>query len=86
MWHGGVRDGDADAQADATAVIGFSLPSREAVDATVRGAHRLQVPSAGRSRTTRFWGARYAVVADPDGNDVGLMSPKDLERRYSPEV
>ena len=21
-----------------------------------------------------FWAARYAVVADPDGNDVGLMS------------
>ena len=22
-----------------------------------------------------FWGARYAVVEDPDGNAVGLMSP-----------
>lgn len=21
-----------------------------------------------------FWGARYAIVADPEGNDVGLMS------------
>ena len=24
-----------------------------------------------------FWGARYAVVEDPDGNAVGLMSPSD---------
>lgn len=24
-----------------------------------------------------FWGARYAVVLDPDGNQVGIMSPMD---------
>jgi uncharacterized glyoxalase superfamily protein PhnB len=24
-----------------------------------------------------FWGSRFAVVADPDGNAVGLMSPRD---------
>ena len=24
-----------------------------------------------------FWGARYAVVSDPDGNGVGIMSPVD---------
>ena len=38
-----------------------------------------------------FWGARYAVVADPDGNDVGIMSALDPARRSwppkpSPEV
>lgn len=31
-----------------------------------------------------FWGARFAVVADPDGNEVGLMSPIDEERRRWP--
>lgn len=31
-----------------------------------------------------FWGARYAIVADPDGNDVGLMSPLDEKRRTWP--
>ena len=31
-----------------------------------------------------FWGARYAIVQDPDGNDVGLMSPSDPERRSQP--
>jgi hypothetical protein len=33
-----------------------------------------------------FWGARYAIVADPDGNDVGLMSPIDESRRHWPPV
>ena len=28
-----------------------------------------------------FWGARYAIVEDPDGNSVGLMSPVDPTRR-----
>jgi catechol 2,3-dioxygenase-like lactoylglutathione lyase family enzyme len=31
-----------------------------------------------------FWGARYAVVADPDGNDVGIMSPQEDGRRSWP--
>jgi uncharacterized glyoxalase superfamily protein PhnB len=31
-----------------------------------------------------FWGARYAVVADPDGNDVGFMSPIDERYRQWP--
>jgi uncharacterized glyoxalase superfamily protein PhnB len=28
-----------------------------------------------------FWGARYAVVADPDGMSVGIMSAIDPARR-----
>lgn len=28
-----------------------------------------------------FWGARYAVIADPEGNSVGVMSPMDPARR-----
>jgi uncharacterized glyoxalase superfamily protein PhnB len=31
-----------------------------------------------------FWGARYAVVEDPNGIAVGLMSPSDPNRRYWP--
>ena len=31
-----------------------------------------------------FWGARYAIVIDPDGNHVGLMSPVDPARRGAP--
>jgi predicted lactoylglutathione lyase len=56
------------------AVIGFGVSSREAVDelyATVVAAGYV-----GRQEPhDAFWGARYAIVADPDGNDVGLMSP-----------
>jgi uncharacterized glyoxalase superfamily protein PhnB len=65
------------------ALIGFSLPTREAVDAlyadlTASGYEGRQPPY------DTFWGARYAVVADPDGNDVGLMSPLDPARRSWP--
>ena len=31
-----------------------------------------------------FWGARYAIVEDPDGNPVGIMSPVDPARRRVP--
>ena len=65
------------------ALLGFSLPTREAVDAlyadlTASGYEGRQPPY------DTFWGARYAVVADPDGNDVGLMSPLDDARRTWP--
>jgi len=64
-------------------VIGVELESREAVDAlwaalleeSVQG---LQPPYDA------FWGARYAIVEDPDGNPVGLTSPVDPARRSAP--
>ena len=64
-------------------VIGFSLPTREAVDEryaalTGAGYSGLQPPYDA------FWGARYAIVADPDGNHVGLMSSIDPARRSPP--
>ena len=31
-----------------------------------------------------FWGARYALVADPDGRPVGLQSPVDPALRSRP--
>jgi uncharacterized glyoxalase superfamily protein PhnB len=31
-----------------------------------------------------FWGARYAIVEDPDGNAVGLMSPIEAEHKFWP--
>jgi catechol 2,3-dioxygenase-like lactoylglutathione lyase family enzyme len=64
-------------------VIGFNLPSREAVDEryaelTAAGYGGQQPPYDA------FWGARYAIVEDPDGNPVGLMSPLDPGRRTAP--
>jgi len=64
-------------------VLGFTLPTREAVDEvytdlTGVGYQGHQQPYDA------FWGARYAIVDDPDGNPVGLMSPIDAEHRYWP--
>ncbi len=57
-------------------VVGFSVPTREAVDHLYdkvidAGYEGRQVPYDA------FWGAWYAIVADPNGIDVGIMSPID---------
>ncbi|HEY1323255.1 MAG TPA: VOC family protein [Streptosporangiaceae bacterium] len=79
LWHAGWRADPASARV----VTGFSLPSREAVDA--RYAELISAGYTGRQPPfDAFWGARYAIVADPDGNDVGLMSPVEESRRTWP--
>lgn len=64
-------------------VLIFAAESRAAVDAlyadlTAAGYTGRQPP------IDAFWGARYAVVEDPDGNGVGLMSPSDPEKGGPP--
>jgi catechol 2,3-dioxygenase-like lactoylglutathione lyase family enzyme len=64
-------------------VLGFRVEARETVDAiyadlTGNGAVGQQPPYDA------FWGARYAIVVDPDGNDVGIMSPRDDTMRSWP--
>lgn len=72
-------------EGSARAVIGFTLAAREEVDRTY--AELIAAGCQGRQRPyDAFWGARYAIVADPDGNDVGLMSPVDEQRRTWPPV
>ncbi len=67
------------------AVIGFSVATREDVDRMY--AELTDAGYQGRQRPyDAFWGARYAIVADPDGNDVGLMSAIDEQRRTWPPV
>lgn len=64
-------------------LLGFRVASREAVDA--RYADLVAAGYEGRQQPyDTFWGTRYAVVADPDGNDVGIMSPLDDSRRSWP--
>ncbi len=80
IYHAGWRSPDA---SDRPVVLGFSLPSRDAVDEryqalTAAGYTGRQEPNDA------FFGARYAVVRDPAGNDVGLMSPIDQHRRFTP--
>ena len=68
-WNSGYKAGD-------TAVVGFQLPSREAVDKAY-GELTSDGHPGQQEPFDAFWGARYAVVEDPDGNAIGLMSPID---------
>ena len=64
-------------------VLGLSVASRVEVDRlygemTAAGHAGIQAPYDA------FWGARYAIVEDPDGVAVGLMSPISAEHRSPP--
>jgi predicted lactoylglutathione lyase len=75
-WNQGWRGGPG-------VVLGFSVPTRQAVDDLVRelvaeGTEVQQEPYDA------FWGARYAIVTDPDGQSVAIMSPLDDAFRSAP--
>ncbi|HVT75574.1 MAG TPA: VOC family protein [Acidimicrobiales bacterium] len=81
--HGMDIDSDAltrsyapDWPAAAGVVITFRTESRADVDALHDHMVGLGHPSQ-RAPFDAFWGARYAVLVDPDGNHVSLMSPMD---------
>jgi catechol 2,3-dioxygenase-like lactoylglutathione lyase family enzyme len=64
-------------------VIGFSVATRAEVDEVFRdmtgaGYRGLQEPNDA------FWGARYAIIEDPDGIAVGIMSPISPDRKSPP--
>jgi predicted lactoylglutathione lyase len=74
---------NAGSNPDAPAVvIGFRVPSREAVDELytelTEAGHAGQQPPYDAS-----WGARYAVISDPDGNGVGIMSSVEPALRWT---
>src|SRR5436190_6832744 len=79
MWNRGLPN------AAPRVVIGFRLVDREAVDRTyvdlIEHGYRGQ-----QEPYDAFWGARYAVMEDPDGNSVGLMSPADDAHRSPPPL
>jgi len=64
-------------------VLGLEVDSRDEVDEThrrvVAAGYAVQQPPYDT-----FWGVRYAIVEDPDGNAVGIMSPPDPARRFPP--
>jgi len=71
-WHGGMG------------VLGFKVETRVEVDEIYRDL----VESGSRGQQEpydAFWGARYAVVEDPDGNAVGIMSAVDPTMRSRPD-
>ncbi len=61
-------------------VLGFRVRGREHVDEV-----RQELIAAGyASQQTpydAFWGSRFAVVEDPDGNSAAIMSPPDPAHR-----
>lgn len=74
---------DPSATDEGRAYLIFSVPTREAVDerfADLTGAgHEAIAPPFDA-----FWGARYAIVRDPGGIAVGIMSPSDEEHKQAP--
>jgi catechol 2,3-dioxygenase-like lactoylglutathione lyase family enzyme len=64
-------------------VIGFKVDRREEVDELVAALAAEGVP-VQQEPYDAFWGARYAVVSDPEGNGVGIMSPVDTAHRSEP--
>jgi catechol 2,3-dioxygenase-like lactoylglutathione lyase family enzyme len=82
IWHAAFRGAARDAS---SSVLTFSLPTRDAVDSlhadlTAAGYESRHAPHDA------FWGARFAILRDPDGRDVGLMSPPDPARRFLPQA
>jgi uncharacterized glyoxalase superfamily protein PhnB len=63
----------------------FRLAARDEVDRV-----HARVTAAGyrsqKAPEDAFWGARYAIVEDPDGNAVGITSPIDESMRRPPPL
>ena len=77
-WHSGWR-----AQPGPRLVLTFRVDSRDEVDtfyATLTGAGHPGV----QPPFDAFFGSRYAIVSDPDGNDVALMSAPEPDRKFWP--
>ena len=64
-------------------VLTFKVTSRDEVDHIHSHLVSLGYASSQPPYDT-FWGARYAIVLDPDGNHVGVMSPSDPTLRRAP--
>jgi hypothetical protein len=64
-------------------VLGFHFKTRGEIDKTYQ-----ELTAAGyrglAALFDAFWGARYAIVEDPDGVAVGLISPIEPDWRYWP--
>jgi uncharacterized glyoxalase superfamily protein PhnB len=67
------------------AVLIFQVPTRDDVDAKYA-----ELTGAGfvshMPPIDAFWGSRYAIVDDPDGNHVGIMSARNETRSDTPSL
>lgn len=80
VYNAGWRECNADGS---RTVMSFRYADAGEVDAVYERIVSLGHISAQPPYYT-FWGSRYAIVADPDGNHVGLMSPPDRAHRSAP--
>lgn len=81
IWSGGFEP----ERRGGNVVIGLMVPTREDVNRLVDKVRDAGHPIA-REPYDAFFGSRYAIVIDPDGNQVGLKSPIEDDRRYVPAV
>ena len=76
-WGGGWNPGRTGA------VVGLRYPARDDVDRIYEAV--IEAGGVGlREPHDAFWGARYALVEDPDGTAIGLMSVADESARRPP--
>lgn len=66
-------------------VVGLLVESRDEVDRLYHTVKAAGHP-VGQEPYDAFWGSRYAIVMDPDGNQVGLKSPIDNSCTYTPDI
>jgi uncharacterized glyoxalase superfamily protein PhnB len=66
-------------------VVGLLVATRNDVDRLYETA-RAAGYEVGLEPYDVFFGSRYAIVIDPDGNQVGLKSPIDNDRAYEPDA
>lgn len=78
QWNSGTPELNA-----GSVVVCVTIPERDEVDALWQrlvdeGHGARQIPYDA------FWGSRFAVIDDPDGYQIGLMSPSSDEHRFWP--
>jgi len=78
LWNSGSPDDDL-----AATVLSVHVASREEVDAVWERMTGLGYESRQRPFDA-FFGSRFAVLADPDGHQVGLLSPRSDAHRSDP--
>lgn len=79
QWNPGLNE----AAGNGGCVLFLSVGSRAEVDRLFQRAAAAGY-RAQKSPEDAFWGARYAIVEDPDGHPVGFMSEVDPARRCPP--
>ena len=66
-------------------ILSFRVASADRVDAVCKKMADLG-HSVSQKPYNTFWGSRYAILEDPDGNQVGLMSAPDPSLRSAPPL